>query len=95
MLTPTKIFTDKTGTGNSSKWCAQWYPFTRVHLTYAGGTTCTCHLEGSIDGVTWETVDAGGDNPPTLKCAEWWLYFRVVITVNDRTVQAIAGSGGA
>jgi len=95
LLTPQLILDEYTGTDPSGKWCAQWYPFTRVHLWYSTGATANVALEGSLDGVHWYEVDAGGDNVDELICDTWWLYFRVRIDANDRKISAIIGSGGA
>jgi len=96
LLEPKLILDEYEGTDPSDKWCAQWYPKVTVQLWYSTGTTANVALEGSVDGVHWEEVDAGGDNVSLLKNGtEWYLYYRVRIDANDRKISAIIGAGGA
>lgn len=95
MLKPEKILDEKEGTGDSLIFNAQWYPMVTCQLWYEEGSTCTCKLQGSVDNVHWEDVDDGGDNPSILKSTHWYLYYKVVISANDRKASAIIGAGGA
>ena len=104
MLEPRKVFTNKTGTGVSELFTAQWYPDVAavLELTYGGTPTITVALEGSMDRTNWVSLATGTYTSGTPKNLEkpvtgWYLYYRLNITANTNvTVEsAYIGAGGA
>ena len=97
MLPVEKVFDGETeATANSAIFNAQWYPKVTAQVKRDGGSTHTVKLEGSINGVDWEEVDAGGANITLLKSStDWYHYFRIVLSGNDGAIDAWIGAGGA
>jgi len=95
VIEPRKVFTDKTGTGNSEVFCAQWYPIVTAVIIRTGGTAHECKLQGSLDGVNWVDVATGITGDHKSVANEWYLFWRLVIVSNDGTINAWIGAGGA
>jgi len=95
ILKPEKVFTDKTGTGDSAIFNAQWYPDVTAVILRTGGTAHEVKLQGSLDATNWVDVSTAITGDHKSVTGEWYLYWRIVIVSNDGTINAWIGCGGA
>jgi hypothetical protein len=106
MLAPVKVATDLSN-GNSAVFNAQWYPFVVAQLTLSYGTSCTIivKMQASLDNSHWVDIvsdtfsNGDGATVSLVKPAgEWWLYYRLNITVDKVATfvtDAWMGAGGS
>jgi len=95
MLEPRKVFTDKSGTGNSEIFTAQWYPIVTTVIKRTGGSAHDITLQGSLDKTNWVDVATGITADHKSISGECYIYWRLSIVSNDGTINAWIWAGGA